>query len=81
MSDNGYQGPGRGERWGCAIAAVIGIPAFIFLLLLDALGDCAPDTACSKGFLTNVLLPSVAVPLGTFLIVRGAFNNGRLNRR
>ena len=71
MSDGGYKGGATVEgRWGCIASAILGVPVFIFLLLADALGDCAPDTACKKGFLTQVLLPTAIVTIGVGLLVR-----------
>jgi hypothetical protein len=75
MAGEGYDdGSTRGGKWGCAVAAVVGTPIFAFLLLVDALGDCAPDTACHKGFLVHVLLPTVAIAGGLGLIVRYCVN-------
>jgi hypothetical protein len=62
MSEVGYQsGSTLGGQWGCGIAALIGRPLFFFLMLMDALGDCAPDAGCHKGFLSMVLLPTVLI--------------------
>ena len=73
MSESGYIGGSTIEgRWGCIASAVLGVPIFLFLLIVDALGDCAPDTACKKGFLTQVLLPSVVIAIGVGLLVRWA---------
>jgi len=57
----------------------LGVPVFMFLLLADALGDCAPDTACKKGFLTQVLLPSVIIAIGGGLIGRWAIKAAKRN--
>lgn len=51
----------------------------MFLLLADALGDCAPDTACKKGFLTQVLLPTAVIAIGIGLFVRGVVKTTRRN--
>ena len=58
----GYDG-GRsvGGRWGCAVATIIGLPIFAFLLIGDALGDCIPDAECHKGFWQFVVLPTAIV--------------------
>lgn len=60
MSD-GYQGLPKDDKWGCLVAALIGFPVFVFLTMLDALGDCAPDPDCKKGFFSMVLVPSLIV--------------------
>ncbi|MED5546392.1 MAG: hypothetical protein VYD90_14185 [Pseudomonadota bacterium] len=51
----------------------------MFLLLVDALGDCVPGTACKKGFLTQVLLPSAVIAIGVGLLVRWAVKTARRN--
>ena len=71
MAGESYEGGwSRADRWGCAATAVVGLPIFGSLLLVDALGDCAPDTACRKGFLLMVLLPSLVVASATGLLVK-----------
>ena len=81
MSEGGYQGgPSVESRWGCLAGAVVGAPLFFFLVGLDALGDCAPDPGCKKGFLTQVLIPSVIVAVGVGLLVRWVVKAARRNR-
>ena len=80
MTNKRYDGPSIGERWGCGVSALSGGASFLFLLALDAVGDCAPDTGCTKGFWTNVVLPSVAITAIAFIAVLwtvNAFGNGR----
>lgn len=60
----------KSDKWGCLAAALIGVPVFLFLLGMDALGDCAPDASCRKGFLLMVLAPSSLVTLLVFGVVR-----------
>lgn len=80
MTDGGYKGGATVEgRWGCIASAVLGVPVFMFLLLVDALVDCVPDTACKKGFLTQVLLPSAVIAIGVGLLVRWAVKTARRN--
>lgn len=80
MDDTGYKGgPTVEGKWGCFIATLVGLPIFVFLLLGDVLGDCLPESECKKGFLTQVLLPSVAITLGTFLLARWAIKAARGN--
>lgn len=67
MSDGGFHGGGTaGGKWGCAIAALVGLPVLGVLMLVAALGDCAPGAACRNGFWTMVVLPTllVVVPVG-----------------
>jgi hypothetical protein len=78
MGDCRYQGgTSKGSKWGCATAAVIGAPVFFFLLIGDALGDCAPDTDCNKGFLRNVAAPTTVLVLVVFFAVRALVNHRR----
>jgi len=80
MSDGGYNGGATPEgRWGCVASAVLGVPVFMFLLIVDALGDCVPDTACKKGFLTQVLLHSAVIAVGVGLLVCWAVKTARRN--
>lgn len=68
--DDGYHSLPRGDKWGCLTAAIVGAPLFLFLFLLDALGDCAPDTSCRKGFISMVLLPSLVIAGAIYWSVR-----------
>lgn len=81
MSDNGYQDGWAPEmKWGCIAAAMVGLPIFCFLLLRDALGDCAPDIPCGKGFLSQVLLPSSLSAIVSGLLVFGVIKIIRRNQ-
>ena len=82
MTEGGYKGGSTVEgRWGCIASAVLGIPAFMFLLIVDTLGDCVPDTLCDKYFFTQVLLPSFLIAVGIGLLVRWAVKAARKNSR
>lgn len=60
----------RADKWGCVASLIVGLPLFAFLLLMDALGDCAPDVTCQKGFLRMVLAPTLIVAGVVWLGVR-----------
>ena len=78
MSDGKYQGgTTAGSKWGCAVAAVIGVPLLYFLTLVDALGDCVPDSNCKKGFLPFIVAPTVVVAAVLFFVVRLVMNKMR----
>jgi hypothetical protein len=82
MSDDRYKGGSTVEsRWGCGAAALVGIPVFAFLFLAEVLGDCAPDTACKKGFLSQVALPTLVVSVVVGLVVYWAIRAARRNSR
>jgi hypothetical protein len=71
MNDSEYRGGlDPANMWGCAVSALIGFPIMAYLTLVDALGDCTPDTNCHKGFLSNVALPTVGIVTVVFLSVR-----------
>jgi len=73
MSD-GYQGLPASDKWGCLAAAMVGIPIFLLLRFIDALGDCTPEIDGSmiyqKGFLKMVLLPTLIITGTVFIGVR-----------
>lgn len=78
VSDNGYQGSTTaGSKWSCIAAALIGTPVFFVLLIVDALGDCVPDTDCKKGLLLFVALPTLVVVAVLFFVVRLLVNKAR----
>jgi hypothetical protein len=80
MNGAGYNGGSTsGGRWGCGLAAIIGAPLFFFLLLADALGDCAPDTVCHKGFLSMVVLPTILIAAPVGLLTRWLVNRRSKN--
>jgi hypothetical protein len=82
MSDSEYRGgTTAGSKWGCAVAALLGVPLFFFLMLVEALGDCVPDTECKKGFLVFALVPTVVVSGALFLVVRAIVNRIRQSRK
>ncbi len=58
-------------KWGCLASALVGVPLFCFLLLRDALGDCAPDAICEKGFITQVFVPSALSAVVSGMLVYG----------
>jgi hypothetical protein len=78
VSDSGYRGgTTAASKWGCATAAIIGVPLFCFLILVDALGDCIPEADCKKGFLLFVVAPTFVVAAVLFLAVRFIVNKTR----
>lgn len=80
MSD-GYQGLPKSDKWGCVVGALLSIPVFLLLLGLDALGDCAPDPGCRKGFLLMVLLPSIVSAVAAFWLTRAVLRRRGIDDR
>ncbi len=75
MEDGGYRGGATpGGKWGCAAAALIGVPLFFWLTLINSLGDCAPDAACHGSFWTEAVLPTALVAGIVGLSVRWLVN-------
>lgn len=74
---DGYRGLPKEDKWGCIIAALIGIPLCLFLLSLDALGDCAPGSDCNKGIWLQVALPALVTVALIFWGVRTFLRRSR----
>jgi len=66
-----------GGIWGCAAAALIGAPLFMFLLIVNTLGDCAPGEQCHPSALLHVVIPTAIVALVVGLGVREVVNRLR----
>jgi hypothetical protein len=82
MSDDGYQGGGTpGGRWGCALAALIGIPLLGLSVLFGALGDCVPDDPCNHYLPMEFILASLAVATVVGLGSRSLINRLIARRR
>ena len=46
MNDGYQSGSTPGGKWGCGLAALVGVPLLGIVILLSALGDCVPDAPC-----------------------------------
>jgi hypothetical protein len=81
----GYQGIPASDRWGCLAAAIVGIPTFLLLVFVDALGDCTAEadgsTFCQKGFLKMVLLPTIIIMAVVFVGIRTLIRARKSNDR
>lgn len=78
MDESRYQsGATVGGKWGCVASVIATLPIFILLLIVDALGDCAPDIQCGKGVWTHVFLSSTLVAIVVGLGVRWIVNRVR----
>lgn len=78
--ERGYKGgTSAASKWGCFTSALVAAPLFAFLLIGDALGDCVPDTPCKHGFLSQVLVPTLAVAAVVGFAVWAAVKAARRN--
>lgn len=60
--DQGYQSGGTtGGKWGCGMAALVGLPLLGFVILLSALGDCVPDAPCHHDLDWLLIVAALAV--------------------
>ncbi len=75
----GYDGASQRTRWGCGVAALVGLLLFAFLAFVDALGECRPGDGCRHGFLGQVLAPGAIAALIAFFAAHAVA--GRLQRR
>jgi len=75
MDDDAYKGGSTtGGKWGCALAAVFGMPLIGFSVLVSALGDCIPDEPCSHGLIWWLIIPSLIIAATVGLGSRAAIN-------
>jgi hypothetical protein len=64
MANGGYKGEGTpGGFWGCALAALAGVPLIGFSFLASALGDCGPDVHCNHGLIWWLFVPSILIAM------------------
>jgi hypothetical protein len=61
VSDRYQSGSTTGGKWGCAVAALIGIPLTFLAILVSALGDCMPDVDCKRGLPERYVIPSLLI--------------------
>lgn len=76
MGADRYEALNRGEKWGCGLAALVGLAALFILFGVAALGDCPSECSWGKDPLLNVLLPFGAITALVFFVVRWAINRG-----
>lgn len=77
MVRGGYDGGiTRGGRWGVGLAALVCALLLPGLVLINSLGDCAPNVQCHHSFLLAVLGPTVIVGVVVGRIVRFTVNRG-----
>jgi hypothetical protein len=77
MAGSKYEALNQGEKWGCGLAGLVGIPTLFILFGLAALGHCASECGWGNHPFFNVLLPFVAVTASVFFAVRWAINRRR----
>ena len=74
MSSDQYKGLAKSEKFGCVAGGCIGVCTFLLLFGIDAIGDCAPDTSCTKNLWLNVLIPSIVITVLTYFLMRWVVN-------
>lgn len=75
VAEDGYKNPATiGGKVGCAAAALVGIPIFVFLLLAAALGDCVQGEPCHTQSMLFVFLVPAAMAAMVGLAVRWLIN-------
>lgn len=75
MTDRGYRGGGTlGGKWGCGIAALVGLPLLSLAILVSALGDCIPDARCDHDIEWQLILGALAIALVIGTVVRLLIN-------
>lgn len=58
----GYQSGGTlGGKWGCGLAALVGMPMLGFVVIMGALGDCVPDAPCQHDLDWRLILGALAI--------------------
>ncbi|WP_294256452.1 hypothetical protein [uncultured Sphingomonas sp.] len=73
--NEGYKSGGTpGGKWGCALAAMVGVPLLGFAILLSALGDCAPDASCHHDLDWLLILAALATAAVVGFTSRGLIN-------
>ena len=68
MMGSSYETSRRGEKWGSAIAGIVGISTLVILFGLVALGHCASGCSWGKHPALDVLLPAAAVTASVFAV-------------
>ncbi len=75
MDNREYQGSATtGGKWGCALAAIIGIPLIGLSIAFEALGDCVPDAPCNHGLIWWLVIPAILTTLIVGFGSRAAIN-------
>ncbi len=75
MAEGGYKSPATvGGKVGCVAAALVGIPIFIVLLMVAAMGDCISGEPCPSTSMLLIVLPPAAVAGMVGLAVRWLIN-------
>ena len=85
MSEQSYRGGGTpGGKWGCALAALVGLPLFGLVMVIAAIGDCTPGDACNHSLDWLLFLAAVAISaivgLGSKLLINALIDRAREDR-
>ena len=63
-----------GGKWGCGVAALVGLPLLGFAILVSALGDCIPDAPCNHDLQWYLILGALTIALAIGIVVRVLIN-------
>ena len=75
MNDERYRGGGTtGGKWGCALAAVVGLPLLGLAILVSALGDCIPEVPCNHDLEWSLILGALVISLAVGVAIRALIN-------
>ncbi|WP_333570903.1 hypothetical protein [Sphingomonas sp.] len=73
--NEGYKSGGTpGGKWGCALAAIVGVPLLGLIILLSAWGDCASDVSCHHDPNWLLILAALATAAVVGFISRALIN-------
>ncbi|MFM5918292.1 MAG: hypothetical protein ACKOOL_12280 [Novosphingobium sp.] len=74
-ADEGYrESRTPGAFWGCLVSALVGVPLVGLVVLVSALGDCAPDIPCKHGLIWSLFWPAVAIAASMGIATRWVIN-------
>ena len=81
MEPSGYRsGATAGGKWGCALAAVLGVPLIGVAFLAGVLGDCLDQEPCGHGIIWELMVPAILIPVAVGLGARVLINWYRSRR-
>ena len=75
MTTDGYSGGATtGGKWGCAMAAIVGLPLIGFTIVASSLGDCVPNVPCRHPIIWEWMIPAILISAAVGLATRAVLN-------